>query len=235
MNISMPSLSPLSSTAAGLACRRWALVGLCLLSGAAWAATKPAHCHAAAKAPVSCPPLPAPFSPELFSQAAEHATDRGFLWKITKGDHSSYLYGTFHAGKADWMAPGPKIQQALDSTDVTGIEINPLDPAIQREMATVIQGVKRSLPAELQARLKTRWLADCLPEAALGSAPPEIQALSLTFLAGRRDGLQPSFGTEIMLAVLARSSDRPVVSLESASGQLAVLLGSNDAEAANLV
>lgn len=38
-----------------------------------------------------------------------------------------------------------------------------------------------------------------------------------------------------MLAVLARSNDRPVVSLESASGQLAVLLGSNDAEAANLV
>lgn len=243
MNIFMPSLSPLSSTAAGSACRRWALVGLCLLSGTAWAATKPAHSHAAAKpaeakaakAPVSCPPLPAPFSPELFSQAAEHAIDRGFLWKITKGDHSSYLYGTFHAGKAEWMAPGPKIQQALDSTDVTGIEINPLDPAIQREMATVTQGVKRNLPAELQARLKTRWLADCLPEAALSSAPPEIQALSLTFLAGRRDGLQPSFGTEIMLAVLARSNDRPVVSLESASGQLAVLLGSNDAEAANLV
>jgi hypothetical protein len=155
MNIFMPSLSPLSSTAAGSACRRWALVGLCLLSGTAWAATKPAHSHAAAKpaeakaakAPVSCPPLPAPFSPELFSQAAEHATDRGFLWKITKGDHSSYLYGTFHAGKAEWMAPGPKIQQALDSTDVTGIEINPLDPAIQREMATVTQGVKRNLPA----------------------------------------------------------------------------------------
>lgn len=226
--------------------RRWVLgVLIAGLAGAAGAA-KPVPGHAAqakskpaaaktAKAPASCPPLPAPFSNELFSRAAEHAADRGFLWKITKGDHSSYLYGSFHAGKAEWMAPGPMVREALEATDVTGIEINPLDPDIQREMATVTQGVKRRLPPELQQRLKTRWLADCLPEAALGSAPPEIQALSLTFLAGRRDGLQPSFGTEILLALLARETQRPVVSLESASGQLAVLLGSNDAEAANLV
>lgn len=231
---------------------RWArplaLSSLCLLAGTGWAAKaahKPAkESHAAAAAstapsskssPANCPPASPPLSAELFQQAAAQAADRGFLWKVTRDERTSYLYGTFHAGKAEWMAPGPQVGEALANTDVTALELNPFDPDLQREMASITQGVQRKLSPALQTRLQQRWQAECLPAAALGAAPPEVQVLTLTFLAGRRDGLQPSFGTEIMLAVLARRSERSLVSLESASGQMSALLGANDAEASTLV
>jgi len=250
-------LSSLSARAPLSTWQRWArplaLTGLCLLAGTAWAAKTPhksskaapaaaaaatATAAAATSSPAranTCPPNSPPLSAELFQQAAQKATDRGFLWKVTRDDRSSYLYGTFHAGKAEWMAPGPLVSEALAQTYVTGLELNPFDPDLQRELASITQGVQRKLSPALQTRLQQRWQAECLPAAALGTAPPEVQALTLTFLSGRRDGLQPSFGTEIMLAVLARRGERPLVSLESAAGQMSALLAPNDADANTLV
>lgn len=203
------------------------LAALCavLLGATAWAATG---------AP-ACPPQAKPLSPELFSQAATQARDRGYLWRITQGQHSSYLYGTMHVGRAAWMAPGPLTRQALRETNVLGMELDPLDPAVGEGMAAVSRQPARALPAALQARLATRWLAECLDAQALGSGAPEMHAYSLMLAAGRREGLDAMYGTEVLLSVLARSMARPVVSLESVAIQLQALLARNDAEAQAMV
>lgn len=189
--------------------------------------------HGPAWAGATCPPSPQALTPALFQQAAAQAQDRGFLWRIRKEGRTSYLYGTLHVGRAEWMAPGPLTQQALAATEVTGLELDPLDPGLQQEMASAnVQAPQdRPLPKALQERLRRDWLAECLSEAELGQAPAELQALSLTFMVGRRDGLQVVYGTDILLALLAHGRGREVVSLETGAAQLAALLEPQAADA----
>jgi uncharacterized protein len=191
--------------------------------------------HGWVGAAVECPPAAAPLTPELFATAAKQASDRGALWSITRDDRVSYLYGTLHVGRSEWMAPGPKLRTALQQTDVLALELDPLDAGIRADVAEAASQVKRNLPAPLKARLKAAWEAQCLPAAALGADPSELQVLSLMFAAGRREGLDPTFGSEILLSLIARVLQRPVVSLESAAAQMRALLGQDDAEAIHFI
>jgi uncharacterized protein YbaP (TraB family) len=203
------------------------LAALCavLLAATAWAAPEPA----------SCPPAAKPFTPELFNQAAAQARDRGLLWRISKDQRSSYLYGTMHVGRAAWMAPGPLTRVALRESDLIGLELDPLDPAVAESMAAALRQPARALPAPLQARLAAHWQAECLPLDALASGASEMHVYSLMLAVGRRDGLEAVYGTEVLLSVLARGMARPVVSLESVALQLQTLLARSDAEAQAMV
>jgi uncharacterized protein YbaP (TraB family) len=202
------------------------LAALCavLLAASVWAAPDSA-----------CPPDTKPFTPELFSQAAAQARDRGYLWRISKDQRSSYLFGTLHVGRAAWMAPGPMTRQALRETDVIGMELDLLDPAVAEAMAAVLRQPGRTLPPALQARLAARWQAECLEPATLKTGAPEMHAYSLMLAIGRREGLDAMYGTEILLSVLARGMARPVVSLEPVAIQLQTLLARSDAEAQAMV
>lgn len=189
----------------------------------------------AADAP-GCPPLAKAFSAELFEDAARQPRNRGPLWRITKDGHSSYLYGTIHVGKAHWIAPGPLVKRALQQTDMLALELDPFDEAVQREMAQALlaKGPSR-LPEVLRARLQTLWKAACLPAEAMSQGPAEIQAMTLVLMAGRRDGLDPAYGSEMSLALIGRSTGRRVVSLETVSLQLKMLFAQDEAEAESLV
>lgn len=202
------------------------LAALCavLLAASVWAAPDS-----------TCPPEAKPFTPELFSQAAAQARDRGYLWRISKDQRSSYLYGTLHVGRAAWMAPGPLTRQALRETDVIGMELDLLDPAVGEAMAAVLRQPGRTLPPALQARLAARWKAECLEPATLKTGAPEMHAYSLMLAIGRREGLDAMYGTEVLLSVLARGMARPVVSLEPVAVQLQTLLARTDAEAQAMV
>src|SRR5665213_3450317 len=69
--------------------------------------------NAQTQASATCPPAAQALTPERVQAGMSAARDRGFLWRITKGDHSSYLYGTIHAAKLEWMFPGPTVADAL--------------------------------------------------------------------------------------------------------------------------
>lgn len=183
----------------------------------------------------ACPPTPKPFTPELFTAAAAQAKDRGFLWKITQGGHSSFLYGTMHVGKAEWMAPGPQVRLALQQTDMMGMELDPLDETVQQQLAAGTSGLARKLPAALQARLSRHWKVQCLPSPGPETQASEMQAFALSFMIGRSDGYDPTYGSEIMLSLIGRGLARPIVSLESVALQLNAMLAKDDAEASEMV
>lgn len=56
---------------------------------------------AGAAATAACPPPTVPPTAEQAATWAAKATDRGLLWRISKGGHSSYLFGSLHIGRAD--------------------------------------------------------------------------------------------------------------------------------------
>lgn len=180
------------------------LISLALLAGGARAA---------------CPPVPEPPGAEQAAAWAASAPDRGLLWRISRGGHSSYLFGSLHVGKAAWAYPGPALRAAWDATEVLAVELDPAD------VGAALAAMPRSEAlAPAQARqIEAQARAACLPPGALNALPAMLQLATLTLLEARRDGFDPGFGQEPMLLARARREGRPVQSLESVQEQLDAL------------
>jgi hypothetical protein len=211
-------------------CASVTLCGAALaFSAAAGPATVPDE-----SANAACPPsavLP-DLSPAGVAGAMQHAVDRGVLWRIEKDGRSSWLYGTLHLGKADWIFPGPRVRAAIAQSDTVALELDPLDPATQAAFAAPADGASaaRVLTPERRRRLDRQVAGACLPEAALAKMSPLLQATALILLSARTEGLYAEFGTDAFLSGLAHGRGRPVVPLETAAEQLKALTGGSDAE-----
>ena len=170
----------------------------------------------------SCPPLPD------MSQASATATaDHGLLWRLQRGGHASYLYGSMHLGRPAWAQPGPALREAWAQTDVLAVELDAADEATQAAVAAVPQPT-RPLEKSIQQRLAAQTAAACLPAQALAAFHPLLQLSTLTLLAGRWDGLDSAFGQEPVLLARARAEGRRVVTLETAAQQMAALIPAHD-------
>ena len=184
-----------------------------------------------------CPPVASSPTAEQVAAAQAAAKDRGFLWRISKGGRSSYLYGTIHLGKLEWAPPGPLIARALAEVQVMALELDITDPAtltkLQRAMARKPDAP--ALPAALRLRLTQETAAACLPPGALADQQPAVQALSLTLLSARWEGLDATYAQELTLASMAQANGLPVMALESVDEQMAALLPASPAEAERFV
>jgi uncharacterized protein len=197
------------------------LLGLALLLLAVLPAAR-------AQEAAACPPALHLPSADEAARAAEQARDRGLLWRISKGGHSSWLYGTIHVGRMEWMFPGPKVSAALQGSEVVAFELDSTDPAL---MARLQDGLARSakdaaalaVPRELSARLAAQMRAACASSEMLAGLAPEMQAFTLATMAVRRDGLDPAYGVDLALAQFARRKGKVVVSLETPEQQLRLL------------
>ena len=184
----------------------------------------------------SCPPTAQPPSPDAVQAGLRNARDRGFLWRIAKDGRSSYLYGTVHVAKLDWVFPGPKTMQALNASDTVALELDLLDPALQRRMAEAIAARREpALPAALAQRLQRQAQAECIAPETLAGLGPMLQIATLSALVGRRDGIDPAYGIDLFIAGLAHAAKKTTVSLETPELQLDTLTSDPDAPLAALV
>lgn len=199
--------------------------GCLALSGLGLCAAQPAPATV-------CPPVATAPTPEQVRDALARARDRGFLWRIERDGRHSWIYGTVHIAKFDWAFPGPQLGAALREARVLALELDLADPAVQQELQDLgrAAAVEPPLPAALRQRLLRRIEAECLAPADLASLPALLQATALTALAGRRDGLDPAYGIDGMLAAFGHAAGKRVVSLESLALQLAMLKGRDQAD-----
>ncbi|WP_457350443.1 TraB/GumN family protein [Roseateles sp. P5_D6] len=167
----------------------------------------------------ACPPAPALPSAEQAATWAAKAPDRGLLWRVSRGGHTSYLFGSLHVGKADWAYAGPALRAAWAQTEVLAVELDPAD------VGAVLAAMPKAapLPPALAQRLDTQARAACLSPGALSALPVMLQLSMLSLMEARRDGFDAGFGQDVMLLARARSEGRPVQSLESVEEQLQAL------------
>ena len=197
------------------------LAGAFVLASSAAGASPPA---------ANCPPTAQPPSTEAVQAGLRNARDRGFLWKVVKDGRSSYLYGTVHVAKLDWVFPGPKTMQALNASDTVALELDLLDPALQRRMAEAIAARREPvLPAALTQRLQRQANAECIAPEMLAGLGPMLQIATLSSLIGRRDGIDPAYGIDLFIAGLAHAAKKNTVSLETPELQLDTLTNDPDA------
>jgi len=187
---------------------------------------------AQAAPPATCPPTAQMPGQEQLMAGLRDAQDRGVLWRIAKDGRDSYLYGTLHVGRQDWIYPGPALQRALQQTAVLALELDVTDPAVQAVMTAPTPAAQLPVigPA-LQRRLDGQAVLACLPPGALAGMHPVLQVMTYALLAGRWDGLDPSYGQEFVLAGFAKAGQRPLISLETALGQRDALIPKTPAEA----
>lgn len=177
-----------------------------------------------------CPP--APLAPDTATAAS--APDRGLLWRLERDGRVSWLYGSLHLGKPDWIFPGPALREAWLGTELLAVELDLGDP---QTMATLGQlgRIKQPPTAPLRERLAAQTRAACLPEQALATLHPLLQLSSLTALAARWDGFDIGYGQEFALLSLARHEGRRIVALETAAEQLGALIPTDARETEKLV
>lgn len=180
-----------------------------------------------------CPPAPSSPSAQQLQAAQEQARDRGMLWRLTRDGRTSYLYGTVHIGRLEWIFPGPVLRAALAATDTLALELDLADPSMAQAMQASLAGQPDALPLPqtLQRRLTRQIEAACLPAGMLENQHPLMQAITLTVLAGRWEGLEPGYAQEIMLAGAARTAGLQVISLETVALQIGALIPADEATA----
>ncbi|MEO8080417.1 MAG: TraB/GumN family protein [Caldimonas sp.] len=191
----------------------------------------PLRAAQAAGDPVACPPAPRPLTADALQTGLDQAKDHGFLWRLTKDGHSSFLYGTIHAARFEWMFPGPLVLQAIRDSDSLALELDILDPEIQRRLLASI-GPSRPdpLPPGLVRRIEQRMALECVDAATFKTFAPEFQIASLTVMAARRDGFDPAYAIDLVLALVARQLGKPILSLETPEGQMRALKMPTQAE-----
>ena len=171
-----------------------------------------------------CPPPLREPSAEQLQMARQQARDRGFLWRISKDGHASYLYGTIHLAKLEWVFPGAQVLQALRLTDTVALELNLLDPATVSAIQT---GVRDDSPVA-QPPAFANWVRqqaaeNCLNLQQLQALRPDVQLITISMAAARKSGLEAAYGIDMVLTHVARDLARPVEPLETAQDQLNVL------------
>lgn len=192
---------------------------------------------ASAQAPAAACPPPAPGLDTLLGAGVDATPrDRGFLWRLEKDGRVSWLYGTVHVNRAEWLLPGRRVQEALAGSEVLALELDPADPELQRAFADGGDPARtQRLTAELQPRLARLARRECLPAENLAKQRPLLQLATLALAEARREGLHPELGVDGILWVLAQQGGKPVVALETAAAQLAALTAATEADEKELL
>jgi uncharacterized protein YbaP (TraB family) len=199
-------------------------MALALLTGLSMAA------EPAAEPAASCPPPFSPPTPAEVQAMAPHMQDRGLLWRVQDGERTSWLYGTLHVGKREWILPGRTIVRSMYGADLLALELDVLNPQVMQQLIDGFQARvdAPALPAELEARLAQHRKQACAEH--LSTQRPDAQLLGLVSQLGRKQGLVAEFGADLLLAGMAHALHKPVLGLESAQTQLEELLSDDPLE-----
>ncbi|MES2424446.1 MAG: TraB/GumN family protein, partial [Pseudomonadota bacterium] len=185
----------------------------------------------------ACPPPAPTLNAEAIAQAQRDVRDRGLLWRAEKDGRTSWLYGTLHLSRLEWLVAGPQLQRAFRASEVLALELNPLDAESLKALTDPADPalVQRLLTEPRRSRLARAVERACVPPQAFDNLRPALRVSALTALMGRHIGLHPEFAVDTVLAAGAQRQKKPIVALETAAQQLQLLAGRNEAEEGTLV
>ncbi len=157
------------------------------------------------------------------------ATDRGLFWKVEKDGRTSYLLGTVHAWKREWLPLNPTIEKAFADSKTLAVELD----AAKMDMASAVQRMmlagNDTLEARLGKALYEQTAAEAaklqVPEAAIAKVKPWGAMLVLAATKLQQLGFSPDAGIDNYLIQKANASGKRVIELESGDQQLAMLDG----------
>ena len=158
------------------------------------------------------------------------AAERGALFRVTDKDNTLYLYGTVHAGRADFYPLEPRIRAALAGAKTLALEIDAArDPAAVvaafqlHGMFTAASEGMAGLPEARRRRIEAGLKAQGLDPAAVARMRPWMVTMVLALVEMGKLGYDPALGVDSHLARLAQGGNTRIVELESVQYQASLL------------
>jgi hypothetical protein len=183
---------------------------------------------AALQVQAACPPVHQDPTPEQLRLAQRAAKDRGFLWGVSKGGRTSYLYGTIHIAKLEWVIPGAQLAKAVRDSDTLALELNLLDEATLTSIAQEQTRLDETKPpAEFSQWVVEQAQELCLNADDLAKVRPEHQVIAITLAMVRKHGLEPEYGIDAVLIQAGNRLGKTIEALETAQDQLQALRSSS--------
>ena len=165
----------------------------------------------------------------LWAASAVAQADRGLFWKVEKDGRTSYLLGTVHAWKREWLPLNPTIEKAFADSKTLAVELDPakmdMASAMQRMLLCCNETLERQLGRPLYEQAKVEAAKLGVPEAVIGKMKPWGVMMVLAVTKLQQLGFTPDAGLDNYLLQKAKSAAKPIVELESGEQQLAVMDG----------
>lgn len=147
-----------------------------------------------------------------------------FLWEVKSLTNRVYLFGTIHAGKAEWFPLADAIENALADSKVLVVEADITDAeAMKKSAASMVYAPPDSLEKHVASadyvrfgKLAARY---GLPDAQLAQMKPFMAVSLLVFSEWGRLGYLPQHGLDGYLLKRARAEAKAVVELEGVEAQ----------------
>jgi uncharacterized protein YbaP (TraB family) len=150
----------------------------------------------------------------------------GLLYEVTDGPARMYLFGTVHAGKAEFYPFNATLMDAFKNSRYLALEA---DVSRQSEMgqemaqhASYASGdaLDRHVSPSVMQKLKPVVEQFGLPVEMINTLKPWMVATMLDLFVAQEAGYGPEFGADMMLAEAATQMHKPIVEVESMKFQL---------------
>ena len=189
---------------------------------AALAAAAAALSSAANAAPTTAatPATPATSAVPTEPQAqAKH-----FLWEVQSMTNRLWLFGTIHAGKAEWTPLPDVIERALAESQVLVVEADVTNvDAMAKSTTTMTYAPPDELVAHVfpgdYVRFKALLEKQGIPEQAVKRMKPFPAASLLMFSEWGHQGYQPHYGIDSYLIRKSRALGKTIVEIEGIEAQ----------------
>jgi uncharacterized protein YbaP (TraB family) len=167
--------------------------------------------------------------------AATQAAAVSYLWEVTSLTNRAYLFGTVHAGKADWYPLPRAVEDAFDDSRVLAVEADITDAAAMTRSASAMKyawpaNLTTHVPADQYARFRKMLPRYALSEDQVIGMKPFMAVSLLVFSEWARLGFLPDFGVDGYLITKAKAAGKPIVELEGVDTQIRLMDSLTDDE-----
>ncbi|PHV10869.1 TraB/GumN family protein [Chitinimonas sp. BJB300] len=158
-----------------------------------------------------------------------------FLWEAENAGQRVWLLGSIHLGKPDFYPLPEPIESAYRQAESIAVEADVSDSAaisalVPQAMLPEAKSLSGLLTKKQNQQLDTALERLALPRAFAERMKPWFLALSLSALDMQAQGYQPQYGIDMHFLQRAKEDGKPIVELESAQFQFAMLNRLSDAE-----
>jgi uncharacterized protein YbaP (TraB family) len=162
-------------------------------------------------------------------------TPRHFLWEVASMTNRVYLYGTVHAGKADWFPLPPAVEAAFMDAKVLAVEADVLNVEAMAKTApattyTAPDNLSKHVSERDWERFRKQLPKYKLSEAQVSQLKPFMAVSILVFSEWARLGYLPQMGIDAYLIKKAREEKKTVVEVEGIDMQVKLMDSLTDSE-----
>ena len=159
--------------------------------------------------------------------AAPVAAD-SFLWEVVSVTNRAYLFGTVHAGKAEWYPLPDAVEKAYADSRVLVVEADITDTRAMAKSAAAMtytspDSLADHVPGDDYARFRRMLARYSIAEPQAAQLKPFMAVSLLVFAEWARAGFLPQHGVDSYFIRKAKGELKPIVEIEGIETQIRLL------------